>query len=81
MFNAILTQNKPQATDPLTPDFLSTFGGTGPLPDYINMLTASLHLSTQQNQALQDISIENKDTTGSVSDIQKMGDELQQAGI
>jgi hypothetical protein len=68
-------------TFPLSADFQATFGSSGPLIDWINVVTAGLNLSADKNQALQHIAVENKDTTGSSQDVQKIAQELQAAGI
>lgn len=66
---------------PFSADFQSAFGTTGPLIDYINMITDKLGLSAKQNKALQDISVRHKDITGSAADVASIRAELQQAGI
>jgi len=67
--------------DPFSSEFDSTFGTSGPLFDYINNVTAGLGLTPGQNSALQNIAIENKDTTGSATDIQTMENEIIAAGL
>jgi hypothetical protein len=69
------------STDPFSSEFDSTFGTSGPLFDYINNVTAGLGLTPGQNASLQNIAIENKDTTGSATDIQTMENELTAAGL
>lgn len=66
---------------PFSSAFESTFGIGGPLPDFINMITAKLGLSAEKNQALQNIAINNKDATRTPESIRKIGDELKAAGI
>jgi|GEM_PF-4337404 len=82
MFNALM--GKEAAADgsfPLTADFTSTFGTSGPLINFINRITATLGLSAEQNKALQAISVSNKDTDGSPASVQKIGQQLKEAGI
>lgn len=68
-------------TSPFTADFASTFGTSGPLPTFITLATAKLHLTPTQNKALQDIAVENKDIVKTPDSVQKIAMELQQAGI
>lgn len=64
-----------------TPEFQATFGNSGPLINWINVVTGGLGLSSEQNLALQNIAIEHKDTTGSQEDIAQIATELTAAGI
>lgn len=66
---------------PFSPSFESTFGVGGPLPNFINVVTARLNLSATQNQALQDIAIRNKDITKTPENVQNIAMELRKAGI
>lgn len=66
---------------PLTSAFTSTFGSAGPLPSFINLMSAKLHLSVAQNQAFQDIAVRNKDVTNTRENVQKIALELKKAGI
>jgi len=81
IFSAILAQSTPANSFPFSSAFESTFGKGGPLPAFITMLTSALHLSATQNQALQNISIENKDIVNTPDSVQKVAMELDQAGI
>ncbi len=62
-------------------EFASTFGLSGPLPEFISMISKKLNLSAEQNRALQDIAVANKDATRSQESVQKIAVALQQAGI
>lgn len=63
-------------------DFTSAFGnGGGPLFDWVNMVTSALHLTSEQNAALQKIAVGHKDTAGSSGDVQSIAAELAAAGI
>ena len=64
-----------------SPAFTSVFDSSGPLIDFINQTTASLGLSAEQNLALQNIAINNQDATRSKESIDKIAQELRQAGI
>ena len=66
---------------PLSSAFTSTFGTGGPLPAWINMVTAKLKLNSSQNQAIQQIAVNNKDATRTPTSIQKIAAELKAAGI
>ena len=66
---------------PLSGDFESVFGNSGPLIDFINETTSRLGLSAKQNQALQDIAVKYKDITPGSPDVQAMANDLKQAGI
>lgn len=82
MISGLFTANETQgATYPFTPDFQSTFGLSGPLPAWITQITASLHLSAQQNQSLQEIAIKNKDIIKTPDSVAKVAQELTAAGI
>ncbi|MDE3060022.1 MAG: hypothetical protein KGJ06_03320 [Pseudomonadota bacterium] len=69
------------ATYPFSADFQSAFGSSGPLIDYINVVTAQLHLDQTKNLALQTIALDNKDATYSADSVQKISQELTAAGI
>ena len=62
-------------------EFEGVFGSSGPLLDFINLTTSRLKLNAQQNMALQNIAIHNKDVTSTPANIQKIAQELRQAGI
>ncbi|MFW0777304.1 MAG: hypothetical protein ACN2B6_06260 [Rickettsiales bacterium] len=64
-----------------TSEFTSVFGSSGPLINWINNTTSSLGLSKEQNLALQQISIDFKDTRGSVEDRAQISEALKAAGI
>jgi hypothetical protein len=64
-----------------TSDFESTFGTSGPLPTFIAMMSAKLNLTAEQNKAFQDIAVNNKDIVKTPDSVQKIADELKQAGI
>lgn len=66
---------------PFSGEFEATFGKSGPLLDFINATTTRLNLNAGQNQALQTIAIRNKDITYTPANVQKIADELKQAGI
>ena len=66
---------------PFSGDFEATFGTSGPLLDFINITTSKLNLTAKQNLALQDIAVRNKDITATPANIQKIANELKQAGI
>ena len=66
---------------PFSSQFAATFGLSGPLPSYINLVTAKLGLSAAQNQALQDISIRHKDAVNTPQTVQAIAKELTAAGI
>ncbi|MDX2074094.1 MAG: hypothetical protein SFX19_07000 [Alphaproteobacteria bacterium] len=66
---------------PFSSDFEATFGTSGPLPAFINEVSARLHLTAEQNQALQNIAIRNKDITKTPENVQKLSAELKAAGI
>ena len=78
---AIMTAGMPAAKFPFTPDFTIIFGTTGPLPAYINIMTAKLHLSAAKNRAFQTIAVANKDITNTPKNISKLMAELKAAGI
>jgi hypothetical protein len=69
------------ATFPFTSDFDATFGSSGPLIDFINMITSKLNLTAEQNNALQDIAVRHKDITNTTANVSQIALELQQAGI
>lgn len=69
------------ASSGFTSEFEAVFGSTGPLPDFINRVTASLKLSPEQNLALQNIAVRNKDITKTPENVQKIAAELKAAGI
>jgi hypothetical protein len=79
MFSAIMGQGA--AKFPFSDLFESTFGTGGPLPNFITLMSAKLHLTKEQNQAFQDIAIKNKDATQSEENVQKIALELKEAGI
>jgi hypothetical protein len=66
---------------PFTPSFVSTFGTSGPLPVFIAATVANLKLNAQQQTALQDIAVANKDITKTPENVQKISMQLQTAGI
>lgn len=66
---------------PFSSEFQAVFGTSGPLLDFINITTSRLNLNADQNLALQMIAVNNKDTTATPEDIQKIAGELRQAGI
>ncbi len=68
-------------TFPFSPLFEATFGLSGPLPDYITRITASLGLDATKNLALQTIAINNKDATPSNESVARIAAELKAAGI
>ena len=61
--------------------FEHTFGLTGPLPNYIARITKELELSKEQNLALQNIAIDNKDITKTDENVAKIARQLEEAGI
>ena len=80
--NNQLSANNPLAPKfPFSSAFESTFGLSGPLPNFITKMTAELHLDATQNQAFQDIAIRNKDIVKTPESVRKIGIELEQAGI
>lgn len=83
IFSLFMSENSaaPSGGFGFSSDFTSAFGDSGPLINWINQITASLHLSREQNAALQNISIEHKDTTASAADVAQIGAELAAAGI
>lgn len=86
MYNTLMAQMiQPASQAPagygFSPEFASTFGMKGPLIDYINAITAQLKLSKEQNQAFQQIAVNNKDATQSEEWVQKIAGELKEAGI
>lgn len=76
-----VSSKSPAAAFRFTPSFLSTFGATGPLPDYIARMSGELQLNSTQKIAFQDIAVKNKDATKTPETIQKIAEELRQAGI
>jgi hypothetical protein len=70
-----------ESTYGFTAEFDAVFGTTGPLPDFINMVTKKLGLSAEQNRAMQEISIRNKDITKTPDNVAKIAKELEEAGI
>ncbi len=63
-------------------DFTNAFGTAGgPLFDWLNSVSSALHLTPDQNAALQKIAVEHKDTNGSGGDVQAISAELSAAGI
>jgi hypothetical protein len=78
---AITPQALPSKGFGFTAAFESAFGIGGPLPAFINKVTAERHLNEAQNLALQNIAIRNKDVTKTPESVQKIAMELKQAGI
>jgi hypothetical protein len=78
-FNANSANFAPQFS--FSSSFVSTFGLSGPLPNFITLMTAKLKLSATQNLALQDIAIANKDIVKTPESVQKIAAELKEAGI
>ncbi|MDX2112535.1 MAG: hypothetical protein SFW63_02195 [Alphaproteobacteria bacterium] len=64
-----------------TSSFTDVFGDSGPLINFINDVTRKLWLNADQNRALQQIAVNNKDATRSPESIAKIAAELRQAGI
>ncbi len=64
-----------------TSSFTDVFGDSGPLINFINDVTRKLGLNADQNRALQQIAVNNKDATRSPESIAKIAAELRQAGI
>jgi hypothetical protein len=64
-----------------TPSFEATFGTSGPLPNFIKVISGKLKLSPTQIQAFQDIAVNNKDATKAPESVQKIARELKAAGI
>ena len=84
IFSVLLSENSAaSSTDSssFSSDFQSSFGNSGPLVDFMNMITKQLHLTASQNQALQHIAVENKDATQSGASVQTIAAELTTAGI
>lgn len=68
-------------TFPFSAAFEATFGLTGPLPDFINVMTAGLRLTATQNQAFQDIAIKHKDIVKTPESVREVAKDLERAGI
>lgn len=87
IFDVFLSENSAasdtsSSSSDFSSDFTNTFGNNGgPLFDWINKATSSLHLSSDQNAALQKIAIEHANTNGSTDDISAISAELTAAGI
>jgi hypothetical protein len=83
LFDVLLSENSAAYNGGFgfSSEFEAVFGLTGPLPDFINMVTSALHLSPEQNRALQDIAIRHKDATASAATVQSIAAELDAAGI
>jgi len=79
--SSIMSQALPPGAFPFTADFTSTFGTSGPLPAFINLMSSKLGLNAAQNQAFQQIAVNNKDATRTPESIDKIAAELKAAGI
>jgi len=60
---------------------MATAADGGPLPAFLAYVDTAMHLSTTQQQSLQNIAAENMDVNYTPSAVQKIAMELQQAGI
>lgn len=81
IFSVFMSENSAEGGFGFSDDFVSAFGASGPLIDFINAVTKGLHLTKEQNQALQDISIKHKYDAGTPGATEAIAAELAAAGI